>query len=159
MVVAVARARGDMDRAIADLGSRWAATRTTQQLLAEVGALPGHHRNVFGTTVINHLIDAIVHHRDIALALGRGLNADPTASAMAADSTWSLPKRFTIPVTRRLVGFRWSAIDTDWIRGDGPPIEGPMVAILCALVGRAAAYEFLDGPGVSAALAATNADA
>ncbi|MDO5681625.1 MAG: hypothetical protein Q4G46_02185 [Propionibacteriaceae bacterium] len=142
-----------------DVTTIWAAARTTEQLLAEVGTLPGHHQHVLGTTDINHLIDAIVHHHDIALALGRGIDADPTASAMAADSTWSLPKRFTIPVTRRLVRFQWRAVDTDWTRGEGPQIHGPMAAILCALMGRVAAYDFLDGLGASEALVATTASA
>lgn len=153
-IAAMLRARGSMDAAISDLATRWAARRSVDELLGEVRLLPGHHRTVIGTTVINHLIDAIVHHHDIALALGRGLDADPDAAAVAADSTWSLPKGFTLPVTRRLTAFRWRATDTDWDRGDGPLIEGPMAAIECLLMGREAAGAHLSGPGLASALAA-----
>ncbi|WP_282006908.1 maleylpyruvate isomerase family mycothiol-dependent enzyme [Propioniciclava sinopodophylli] len=151
-IAAMLRARGSMDAAISDLATRWAAGRSADALVAEVRQLPGHHRIVIGTTVANHLIDAIVHHHDIALALGRGLDADPAAAAVAADSTWSLPKGFTLPVTRRLVAFRWRATDTNWDLGEGPLVEGPMVAIECALMGRAAAGAHLSGPGLTQAL-------
>ena len=57
-------------------------------------------------------------------------------------------------VTRRLTAFRWRATDTDWDRGDGELVEGPMVAIECLLMGREAAGAHLSGPGLASALAA-----
>lgn len=151
VVAAIVRGRGNIDRATADLGMRWAAARSPEMLLAEMQALPGHHRRVFGTPTINNLIDPIVHYQDIALALGRGFDADVEASVIAADRVWSLPGGFTFPVTVRLSAFRWRATDTAWDEGDGPLVEGPIVAILCALMGRTAAFDHLTGPGVESA--------
>ena len=62
-IAAMLRGRGSMDAAISDLATRWAARRSVDELLGEVRLLPGHHRTVIGTTVINHLIDAIVGAR------------------------------------------------------------------------------------------------
>ena len=153
MVAAMVRARGDIATTTCDLAKRWAEARTVDQLRADVRGLPGHHRHVIGTTDINHLIDAIVHTQDVGIPLGRGLDADPAAAALAADSTWSMPKKFTLPPTPLMVAYRWRATDTDWERGDGELIEGPMAAILCLLTGRAAASAFVSGPGLGAALA------
>lgn len=154
VVAAMVRSRGDIARTTCDLAKRWASARSVEQLRTDVRGLPGHHRHVIGTTDINHLIDAIVHTHDIGIPLGRELDADPAAAALAADSTWSMPKGYTLPPTRRLVAFRWRATDIDWDRGDGPLIEGPMAAILCLLTGRGGASRFLAGPGLDAAVAA-----
>lgn len=151
VVGAMIRGGGDMNGAIADLARRRAARHSDAELLAEVRTLPGHHKAVFGTGVINNLVDPIVHHHDIALPLGRGLDADPRAAATAASWTWGQPKGFTLPVTVALARFRWKATDIDWERGEGPIVEGPMVAILCALMGREAAFAFLGGPGAEEA--------
>lgn len=50
--------------------------------------------------------------------------------------------------------YRLLATDTDWAVGDGPPINGPMVAILLLPTGRSAGHADLTGPG-AAVLATT----
>lgn len=153
MIPLLVRHRGDMFAAIGDAAIRYAAARTTSQILAELRALVGLHRHLLKGTDHEVLIDTLVHYQDIALPLGRPLELDPAAAAEAADRAWSQPKGFTLPVTRRLAEFRWRATDIDWDRGDGPLIEGPMGAILLALMGREVAFELLHGAAPSLAAA------
>lgn len=150
-IAGVVRARGDIPRATSDLAQRWVAARTLPQLVAELRDNVGHHKPPIGTTDDNMLIDTLVHHHDIALALGRGLEGDPQVAARTADLVLGLPARFAHPVTGRLAALRWRATDADWERGDGALVEGPMMAILVALMGRPAALEHLHGPGLEQA--------
>ena len=55
-------------------------------------------------------------------------------------------------VFRRLPldGYRLTATDTDWTRGHGPEIAGPIGALLLLLTGREAALEQLTGEGADA---------
>ncbi|MGO0576973.1 hypothetical protein [Ornithinimicrobium panacihumi] len=145
------RARGDIERATSALARRWAAARTPEQLVEEVAGLVGHHRHPIGTTDENMLIDVLVHHHDISLALGRGLEADPEVAARTADLVLGLPARFRMPVTDRLAAVRLRAVDAGWEHGEGPLVEGPVMAILLALTRRSAALDHLDGPGVERA--------
>lgn len=154
---ALLRARGDAYRAVNGLAVRWAEQRTAGQLVAEIQALIGHHRHPFSVTDHEVLVDTIVHHQDIAIALGRAPDGDPVAAAAGAERSWSLPPRLTIPVTRELVSFQWRATDVDWARGTGAVIEGPMVAILAALLGRPKALDHLTGAGVEPAQAVMHA--
>ncbi|WP_432560628.1 maleylpyruvate isomerase family mycothiol-dependent enzyme [Granulicoccus sp. GXG6511] len=146
MVAALIRTRGDMFAAIGASAVRHAAVRTPAQIVGELRALVGKHRHLPGGTDHEVLIDVLVHHQDMALPLGHRLEMDPAAAAEAADRAWSQPKGFTLPVTQRLARFRWRATDIAWDRGDGPLIEGPMGAILLALMGREIALDHLEGP-------------
>ena len=150
---AVVLAGGDIARAGGDLAIRWAGRRTTDELLRDLRRLVGLHRHPIGTSDVNLLIDVIVHHHDIALPLGHGvLTGERTAASVhAADRVWSLPRGFTFPVTRALVGLRWRATDVEWERGDGELVEGPVAGLLTAVLGRPAALDHLGGPGVAEA--------
>jgi hypothetical protein len=55
-------------------------------------------------------------------------------------------------VFRRLPlgGYRLTATDTDWTRGQGLEIAGPIGALLLLLTGRTAALEQLTGEGADA---------
>jgi hypothetical protein len=55
-------------------------------------------------------------------------------------------------VNRRLpwAGCRLTATDTDWRRGQGPEVSGPIGAILLLVTGRTAALEQLTGEGADA---------
>lgn len=152
-LAAVVRARGDVLRAGGDLAVTWAAARTPQQLLDEIRGLVGFHRHPIGTSADNMLIDGIVHFHDIGLPLGVGVltGHSAEAAAHAADRVWSLPRGFTLPLTRRLATLRWRATDTDWDRGAGEVVEGPIAGLLTALLGRPAVLDHLHGPGVDQA--------
>ena len=157
ILMALARARGDMNRLISGQARLWAQRRSDAELLHDARGLIGHHRPIIGTPPINNLLDTIVHHQDITLPLHRGLAADPIAARAAAQEMWRQPKGFTLPVTVRLSAFRWQATDIDWDRGDGPLVEGPITAILCALMGRPPAFDHLTGAGKHAARSAVEA--
>lgn len=47
-------------------------------------------------------------------------------------------------------GYRLTATDTDWARGDGPEVAGPIGALLLLLTGRRVALEQLTGEGANA---------
>jgi uncharacterized protein (TIGR03083 family) len=49
---------------------------------------------------------------------------------------------------RRSAGLRFVATDTDWSSGDGPEVRGPTMSLILGMVGRRAALDELDGPGL-----------
>ena len=88
------------------------------------------------TTVVEPLIDALVHHQDIVRPLGLRHDMDPVAAVVAADRLRKVALLFG---TRRLVkGVRMVATDVDWERGQGPVIKGPMQELLMLCAGREA---------------------
>ena len=55
-----------------------------------------------------------------------------------------------LKLARRVAGLTLRATDTDWSRGQGPDVTGPIGAILLLLTGRTAALEQLAGQGADA---------
>ena len=49
----------------------------------------------------------------------------------------------------RIDGLALHASDDDWQHGQGEPVEGPLLSLLLAMTGRAAACDDLTGPGVA----------
>ncbi|MFW5470299.1 hypothetical protein ACOCJ4_09660 [Knoellia sp. CPCC 206435] len=76
----------------------------------------------------------------------------PAACKTAATRRWDTRRSWLSTVFRRLPlgAYRLAATDTDWTRGEGPSIEGPIGALLLLLTGRPAALERLTGPGAEA---------
>lgn len=50
---------------------------------------------------------------------------------------------------KRIAGLSLRAIDDDWQHGQGEAVEGPLLSLLLAMTGRAAACDDLSGPGVA----------
>ncbi|OSC42564.1 maleylpyruvate isomerase family mycothiol-dependent enzyme [Mycobacterium decipiens] len=48
----------------------------------------------------------------------------------------------------RIAGLALHATDDDWQRGQGEPVEGPLLSLLLAMTGRDSACDDLTGPGV-----------
>ena len=88
----------------------------------------------------------------IAVPLGLGLAMRPEAGALAATRRWDTRGTWLASVNRRLPveGFRLTATDTDWSRGQGPEVAGPVGALLLLLTGRAAGVSQLSGEGADA---------
>ena len=107
--------------------------------------------NVF-VTPLETLTDILVHSQDVAIPLGLDLPMRPTASALAATRRWDTRGTWLSMVFRRLPleGYRLTATDTDWTRGQGPEVAGPIGALLLLLTGRDAALEHLTGEGADA---------
>lgn len=116
------------------------------RILGDYDRFAESRRHVATTTVIEPLIDALVHHQDIARPLGRRHDMPPEAAAVAADRTRRLA--WLMGSHKVVAGTRMVATDIDWVRGDGPVIEGPMSELLMVCAGRGRVAAGLSGDGV-----------
>ena len=132
-----------------------AAAQSADQLLAGIKGMLGSRRTNVGLTPRETLIDIIVHGQDIAIPLRRRLDVPTEAAQEAATHVWSYRTtrkgRRMARVFRPLpsTSYRLTATDTDWSAGEGPEIQGPILALLLLLTGRTAGYPQLDGPGAA----------
>jgi len=144
VAVAMMRARGDFNRCIHDEGRRFAA-RPVEQIVADYRRLAGSRRHPPGTTVVDPLLDVLVHTQDVVVPLGRRHPMPPAAALVAAEHVWR--RSFPFRARRRLSGLRLHATDVGWTAGAGAPVEGPIEALLLLLTGRAAGLARLTGEG------------
>jgi uncharacterized protein (TIGR03083 family) len=124
---------------------------SSQEIISRIRAMIGSQRHNAFVTPLETLTDILVHSQDIAMPLGRDLTMRPTASAHAATRRWDTRDTWLAMVFRRLPldGYRLNATDTDWTRGQGPEIAGPIGALLLLLTGRSTALEELTGDGAA----------
>ncbi len=124
----------------------------TQEIVHRIRATVGSRRHNVLVTPLETLTDVLVHSQDIAVPLRLDLPMAPTASALAATRSWSTRGTWLATVFRPLPleGCRLTATDIDWSRGDGPPVAGPIGALLLLLTGRTAALAQLSGAGADA---------
>ena len=54
-----------------------------------------------------------------------------------------------IGTKNRIAGLTLEATDADWSHGSGPTVRGPLLPLLMAVTGRAAALDDLTGEGVA----------
>jgi uncharacterized protein (TIGR03083 family) len=145
-VLAMLRARGNLNRMIRDTAVRQARLPTGQYAVLLRGMI-GSRKAAPGITELEPLIDVLVHGQDIAIPLGRTRPMPPAAAATAATRVWSMSRPFH--AERKLSGFRIVATDHPWSAGRGRQVEGPVAAILLLLTGRRAALPQLSGPGAA----------
>jgi uncharacterized protein (TIGR03083 family) len=122
----------------------------TEQIIAEIRGTVGTRRHNVGLTPFETLIDIVVHGQDMAVPLGHTLEVAPEVAATAASRVWQTRKdRRKSNVFRPLpyAGHRLVATDTDWSVGEGPEINGPMLALLLLLTGRSVVLPQLGGQG------------
>ncbi len=143
-VRALARAGGRY-HAMIDALTRDYARRPESRLLTELRESAATRTLPAVTNVRNILFDTIVHGQDITLPLDRPIPVPPPDAAIAATRVWTMGWPFH--ARRRLGEFRLSATDTEWTRGSGPEIHGPIVALLLLLTGRPIALAQLSGEG------------
>ena len=124
----------------------------TEEISARIRAMRGSRRHNVFVTPLETLTDILVHSQDIALPLDLELEMEPAASALAATRRWDTRRSWLSTVFRQLPleGYRLTASDTDWIRGDGPEVAGTMGTLLLLLTGRTAALGQLTGEGAHA---------
>ena len=122
---------------------------TTEQIVAAIRSGIGSRRHNAGLTPLETLTDILVHSQDIAIPLGVDLPMLPSLSALAAARRWETRNTWLAKVNRPLpwADYRLTATDTDWSRGAGPEVAGPMGAILLLLTGRPVALDQLTGAG------------
>lgn len=146
VLVAMVRAGGNFDRAMRDEARR-AAQRPVAQIVGDYRRLQGSRRRPPGTSVVDPLLDVLVHSQDIALPLGLERPMPPAAARIAADRVWRFP--FPFRARRRLAGLHLRATDVAWEAGSGALVEGPVEALLLLLTGRTAGLPRLHGDGVT----------
>ncbi|MCK8436547.1 maleylpyruvate isomerase family mycothiol-dependent enzyme [Streptomyces sp. D2-8] len=138
------RARGNWNRMIHDSAVREAALPVAE-IVANLRSIVGSRRLAPTTSPREPLLDLLVHTQDIALALGRTHQMPLTAARDAADRVWTMripPRPWPLPKARLV------ATDTEFTRGDGPEIRGPIAALLLLLTGRPeAAREWAERTG------------
>ena len=129
-----------------------AETLTNGQIVAGIRSGMGSRRHNVGLTPLETLTDILVHSQDIAIPLGADLPMLPSLSALAATRRWETRDTWLASVNRRLpwASCRLSATDTDWTRGEGAEITGPIGALLLLVTGRTAALDQLTGEGADA---------
>jgi uncharacterized protein (TIGR03083 family) len=129
---------------------RLAERQSTDQILADFETHATSRKKVPTTTVVEPLIDALVHHQDIVRPLGLRHDMPPEAAAVAADRVRTLA---LLMGTRRIVkSVRMVATDVDWDRGKGPLVEGPMHELLMLCAGRQPDRALLSGEGAEQAM-------
>jgi uncharacterized protein (TIGR03083 family) len=121
----------------------------TDEIVGRIRAMIGSRKHNSFVSRFETLTDILVHGQDIAIPLGADLEMLTPATAVAASRVWDTRAAWFSSVFKRLPldGYRLTATDTDWARGQGPEVSGPIGAILLLMTGRAVALERLAGPG------------
>ena len=118
---------------------------STGEILRQYDEYAGLRRAPAVTTHVEPLLDVLAHTQDIVRPLGIEHPMPPEAAAVAGDRA-----RLLRMAGRRLRDLRLVASDTDWARGRGDVIEGPMEELLMLCTGREPRWERLVGTGVAA---------
>ena len=141
-----------MNDFIREAGILQAQALSTEEIVAGIRSGIGSRRHNPGLTPLETLTDILVHSQDIAIPLGVDLPMQPSLSVLAATRRWDTRNTWLASVNRRLPldGYRLTATDTDWRRGQGPELAGPIGALLLLITGRTAALEQLTGEGANA---------
>jgi uncharacterized protein (TIGR03083 family) len=126
----IARDRGD---------SPAAGLRNFESVIGSTKRPPGPIDTMLGET--------IVHSEDIRRPLGI-THAYPT-EALVRVASFFKGSNLIIGAKKRIAGLRLAATDTDWSTGDGPEVSGPVLSLVMAMTGRAAALDDLAGEGVA----------
>ncbi len=142
---AMVRARGSFDRAnhlLADDRARLPAATLAADLRENAGSRftpPGMDWHA-------PLTDLLVHRLDITVPLGldHGRPLDPWSDALGLLTSRRAAPAF---LPRGLPELTYVATDTDWSRGTGPRVEGPVEAVALAITRRPVRLDALAGPG------------
>ena len=124
---------------------------SNEQVVARIRSMIGSRRHNVGVTPLETLTDILVHSQDLAIPLGLDLPMAPSAALRAATRRWDTRGSWLDKVFHRIPveGHRLRATDTEWTRGEGLEVAGPISAILLLLTGRAVALEQLTDAGVN----------
>ncbi len=90
--------------------------------------------------------ETLIHAEDIRRPLGIGHDYPTEAAVRVAD--FYKGSNLVIGAKRRIAGLKLRATDVEWSHGAGPEIAGPILSLVLAMTGRAAALGELSGDGV-----------
>ena len=90
--------------------------------------------------------EAIVHAEDVRRPLG--IKREYPVGSVTKVLDFYKGSNLLIGTKKRIAGLQLKATDTDWSAGSGALVEGPVLDLLMAAVGRKAALDNLAGPGV-----------
>ncbi len=144
----VARARGDLERAFADMARERAAAFGPTELIAQLREMAHVDRRLAMSGELDPLNDLLVHSQDLAVPLGRGRDLPVGRALPCLRHVWAAP---FVGAAKRFAGLRLVATDADWAEGEGPEVRGPVGALLLAANGRVAGLDGCDGEGLAAA--------
>ena len=139
-------ARGDFARFMKSHAVK-KGSRPLRELLAETEMVAASSRIPPTTKRVDLAIDALVHHHDVAIPLGRTVPTDDARLRWLADGMVGANK--AIGSAERSRGLRLIATDIDWHYGTGPEVRGPATALIYAASGRGALDDHLDGDGLA----------
>jgi uncharacterized protein (TIGR03083 family) len=90
--------------------------------------------------------EVMVHGEDIRRSQGTKGEHDADHLVTLAE----LYKKTGAPLRakKRVAGLKLRATDVDWATGEGPEVSGPCMSLILGMVGRTAALDDCDGPGV-----------
>ncbi|MGZ4514046.1 MAG: maleylpyruvate isomerase family mycothiol-dependent enzyme [Mycobacterium sp.] len=90
--------------------------------------------------------EVVIHGADVRRPLGIAHSYPVDAVRQVID--FYKGSNMLIGSKNRIAGLALSATDDDWRHGQGEAVEGPLLSLLLAATGRAAACDDLTGPGV-----------
>lgn len=96
---------------------------------------------------VSWLGEIVIHGADIRRPLGIPHTYPPEAVRQVID--FYKGSNMLSGAKTRIAGLSLRATDDDWQHGQGEPVEGPLLSLLLAMTGRAAACGDLTGPGVA----------
>ncbi|WP_280407257.1 maleylpyruvate isomerase family mycothiol-dependent enzyme [Nocardia brasiliensis] len=146
ILVNLARARGNADRALCEVAIRHADRVGTRELLAELRASVPARFAPISTVPADRLLDVLVHAQDVAVPLGIEHPMPAAAAKVALQRVWATAGRFGI--AERLAGVQLVATDAEWSAGEGVQVHGTAGALLLLATGRPA-DGLLTGPGAA----------
>lgn len=151
LIVAVARARGSLDKANSALAIR-EARRATDELIAAIRAMAGERFTppMFGSEA--PLTDIVIHGFDVRVPLGLVRSHPADTLAHVLDFLMTRKARFGF-VPRRLPDVRLVATDLDRSWGEGPEVEGTGADLIVTISGRPVRVHALSGPAHPALVA------
>jgi uncharacterized protein (TIGR03083 family) len=142
------RARGNIERAFADVARERAAAFGPEALIAQLREMAHVDRRLALAGELDPLNDLLVHSQDLWIPLGRGRDLPVERALPCLRHVWAAP---FVGAAKRFAGLRLHATDADWSVGEGPEVRGPVGALLLAANGRVAGLAGCDGEGLEEA--------
>lgn len=144
-VVGMIKNRGNFDRLAAANARHHAARHTPTDLIAQLRESAESNRRAPGSSPLDPLLDLLVHHQDIARALG---HRRPTATEPGIAALEHALASRGYGAKQRFAGLRLAASDAEWGTGNGPEVCGPITALLLVATGRRVGLIELSGDGL-----------